>query len=109
MAKKGQYNYFDLKAAADEKSRGNWVLNLGEDVDSIVVKPITVNKAVKADRGMTSMAQLEYALGEEQWKRLITVTGDEEFGVLQEVLKSYSEHFFGDADKVPGGKEQSSN
>ena len=108
MAKKGQYSYFDLKAAADKKSRGNWVLNLGEGVDPITVKPISVKKAVKADRGMTSMEQLEYALGDEQWTRLLEVTGDEEFGVLEEVLRSYSEHFFGDADQVPGGKEQSS-
>lgn len=108
MAKKNEYNYFDLKAKADKKSRGNFVLNLGDDVEKIIVKPFTVNKVFKARKnaGADVNEQMRFAFGEEQWDRLIGVCGEEEMTVLQEVAQMFSQHFFGDVEGVDGGKEQ---
>ncbi|OFV79242.1 hypothetical protein [Rhodococcus erythropolis] len=114
MAKKNEYNYFDMKAAADKKSRGNFILNLPprEEEDGtftdrqIVVKPFTVNKSFKAKSAAGPTEQLKFAFGDQQWETLIEVIGEDEITVLQEITKDFSEHFFGDVEGVDGGKEQ---
>ncbi|NKU21750.1 hypothetical protein GS907_24630 [Rhodococcus hoagii] len=103
---KNVYNYFDLKAQADKKSRGEFVLDLGPDVERIVVAPITVRKVVDADPSMNAMRQFEYALGVEQWERLLSVVGDEEMTVLNEICQAFSQHFYGKTEGVPGGNVQ---
>lgn len=114
MAKKNEFNYFDLKAAADKKSRGDFILALPprEEEDGtvterkIVVKPFTVNKSFKAKSAAGPNEQLKFAFGEEQWATLIEVIGEDEITVLGEITKSFSDHFFGDVEGVDGGKEQ---
>lgn len=109
MAKKNVYNYFDLKAQADKKSRGEFILDLGPDVERIVVAPLTVRKTVDAEPGMSPLGQLEYALGTEQWERLLSVIGEDEILVLNEITQAFSKHFYGKTEGVPGGNEQSSS
>ncbi|WJJ10376.1 hypothetical protein P9990_17545 [Prescottella equi] len=103
---KNVYNYFDLKAQADKKSRGEFILDLGPDVERVVVAPITVRKAVDADPSMNALRQLEYALGAEQWERLLGVVGDEEMTVLNEISQAFYQHFYGKTEGVPGGNAQ---
>ena len=114
MAKKNEYNYFELKAAADKKSRGDFILALPprEEEDGtlterkIVVKPFTVNKSFKAKTAAGPNEQLKFAFGDEQWDMLLEVIGDEDVLVLQEIAQTFSKHFYGDVNGVDGGKEQ---
>lgn len=114
MAKKNEYDYFAMKAAADEKSRGPFILPLPpkEEEDGsfterkIVVKPFTVKKAFKANPGVGPNEQLKFAFGDEQWDMLLDVIGDEDVLVLQEIAQTFSKHFYGDVEGVDGGKEQ---
>lgn len=103
MAKKGEYNYFEILAESKKKSRGNWVFNLPEG-DALVVKPFTVKKALKAKTDISLVDQLKYAMGEDQWDRLYALIEDEDADVLQAIAQNFSDHFFGDAEDVPGGK-----
>ena len=107
MARKNEFNYFDLKAEADKESRGNFILNMPEG-DPIVVTPFSVEKTLDADATGDLHDQMKYAMGDEQWARLYAVIQDEEFGVLEKIAKAFSDHFFGDDESVPGGKRRSS-
>lgn len=114
MAKKNEYNYFELKAAADKKSRGDFILPLPSKTHEdgsieerrIIVKPFTVNKAFEAKSAAGPTEQLEFAFGEEQWATLLEVVGEENILVLQEIAQTFSNHFYGDVEGVDGGKEQ---
>ncbi len=107
MARKNEFNYFELKAEADKESRGNFILNMPEG-DPIVVTPFSVEKTLDADPTGDLHDQMKYAMGDEQWERLYELIKGEDFGVLEKIAKSFSDHFFGDDENVPGGKRRSS-